>query len=505
MNDLLAMRELIREKTGIHFRDDLMFSLEASVKRRMDTVGCGTMKQYLSKTLEDKIEMDALINLITVNETYFMREPSHFSVLTEMIFPEISKRKKPGQKIRFLSAGCSTGEEAFSIAMSLVDKYGESILDTIEVFGVDIDHNVISSARTGIYKGHSFRAINSRMRDKYFIPRADAGQGAYGISDSLKKAVTFQILNLFDKSYPSQLTSMDVIFYRNVSIYFSGDVQKEIFRNLSKLLVDEGCLFLSSSETYFHNIGILFLREMQNAFVYRKRIEIPVEEHRVRPAALLASAPARTQPAVVGGAKAPPAAAARLSAPIPPKAPPRAEDRRDSHALFDEALVRAVNKEYPAALIAVKSILEKDAKFKKAHSLKASILLNMQNIGLAEETAKTLLTIDEWDVEGLMLLGIIEKTKEADNEAVRQFKKAIYIAPRCWLAHFYLGELYFGMDDLRGAAYEYSVVASIIERDGGTGHGLTYFPLSFPPAHLARLCRQNIDKISRGFQKKTEA
>jgi len=501
VNDLLLMRELIREKTGIHFRDDYIFSLESSIRKRMETIGSDSIKQYHSKIIENKSELDILIDLITVNETYFLREPSHFKALIETIFPEILRLKPPGKKVRFLSAGCSTGEEPFSIVISLVEKYGASILDRIEVFGVDIDNNVINAARAGIYKSHSFRETNSQIREKYFTPKADAAQRSYEVSGLLKKVVEFQVLNLFDNQYPTQLSSMDVIFYRNVSIYFSADGQKKIFRNLSKLLVNDGYLFLASSETYFHNLGILFLQEMDNAFVYRKRIELPLEEHRARPVALPERTPTPARHTIVKSAKESPNAPAKLSASAKPIAPHREEDRRESHAMFEDALSLAIGKEYPAALLAIKSILEKDSSFKKVYSLKASILLNMQNISLAEEAVRTLLAIDEWDIEGLLLVGIIEKTKELDDEAIRLFKKAVFIKPQCWLAHFYLAELYYQKDDLRGAAYEYGIVASILEKNGESGHELTFFLLAFPTNQIARLCRFNIDKISRGLQK----
>lgn len=508
MNDLLLMRELIREKTGIHFRDDYIFSLESSIKKRMSAVGCDSIKQYYSRIIENKCEMDILIDLITVNETYFLREPSHFKALTEAIFPEILRLKPPGGKVRFLSAGCSTGEEPFSIAISLVEKYGASILDRIEVFGVDIDNNVINAARAGIYKSHSFRGVGSQIREKYFTPKNRAGQEAYEISGLLKKVVEFQVLNLFDSHYPAQLSSMDVIFYRNVSIYFSADAQREIFRNLSSLLVNDGYLFLASSETYFHNLGILFLQEMDNAFVYRKRIELPVEEHRTHPVALpeRVLVPARHTMAQSAEkpSHAPPHVLAMPATPAKPAAPHGEDDRRESHAMFDDALALAISKEYPAALLAIKSILDKDSGFKKVYSLKASILLNMQNISQAEEAVKALLAIDEWDIEGLLLSGIIEKTKELNDEAIRLFKKAIFIKPQCWLAHFYLAELYYQMNDLRGAAYEYGVVASLLEKNGGSGQELTFFLLAFPMNQIARLCRHNIDKISRGLQEALE-
>lgn len=309
-------------------------------------------------------------------------------------------------------------------------------------------------------------------------------------------------MNLFDPQYPEQLSKMDVVFYRNVSIYFSADVQKNIFKKLSALLTDEGYLFLSSAETYFYNTGALFLHEMENAFVYQKRIDVPVEERRTH----------RSSQPVVGQTaglnpfffKARQQSAPTGNSEVSDLFKPRikeAHDRRTPNELFDEAMAKATDKEYPGALLTLKILLEMDAGFKKALSLKASIHLNMQNLDEAAESVKKLLALDDWDLEGLLLQGMIAKTKEREEEAVGIFKKAIYISPKCWLAHFYLAELYYGMDDGRGATYEYGVVASIIEKNDDAEHGLTFFPLSFPPNQLARLCRHNIQKITQGVKK----
>ncbi|MBI3794913.1 MAG: hypothetical protein HY280_09335 [Nitrospinae bacterium] len=149
MTALELFRTLIHQKTGIYFRDETLFSLDASLKKRCGALHCDSLEKYHAQILNDKEEMDALINLITVNETYFLREPSHFKALNDKIFPEILQRKAPGSKVRFLSAGCSTGEEAFSICISLVETHGPAILERIEVFGVDIDETVLNAARGG--------------------------------------------------------------------------------------------------------------------------------------------------------------------------------------------------------------------------------------------------------------------------------------------------------------------------------------------------------------------
>jgi chemotaxis protein methyltransferase CheR len=230
---------------------------------------------------------------------------------------------------------------------------------------------------------------------------------------------------------------------------------------------------------------------MENAFVYRKKINVPILERRAQ----IPANPAPSTPRHVEQAKPDMAWAPK---PVKPKI---SEDLRNPDAIFDETLALAVNKDYQAALLKLDQLLEKNKNFKRAYSLKASIHLNMQNVAKAQETVKELLAVDEWDVEGLLLSGIIAKTKESAEDAVRHFKGAVYIKPNCWLAHFYLAELYYGADDARGAAYEYGVTAGIIEKDATAHHGLTYFPIAFPPEQIVKLCRHNIKRISGDARK----
>ncbi|MDD2914364.1 MAG: methyltransferase domain-containing protein [Gallionella sp.] len=481
---LTPFRTLIREKCGVTFKNDALHVLEAAVNKRISTANLSGHDEYLKVVRDSEEELHRLIDLITINETYFMREGQHFGVLCETIMPELLSRKTG--KIKILSAGCSTGEEAYSILISLIEKYGIGIKKRVEIYGVDIDRNVIKTAKEAVYGNNSFRN-DERMLMKYFEPRTDK---RYGILPLVKEGVDFQVCNLLRLPYPGELQKMDVIFYRNVSIYFDREVQSNIFQNLSNILNPEGYLFLSSTETYYHNVGILSLKECNNVFLYHKKISMGFDDRRKYK---------KTLPPLQ-----PDIRAAKMEPSLPPVVQPKpvvVEKRRDARVIFDEALADAMQKKYRQSIAKLDELLKESPDFLKAYALKASLLVNLQEMDAAREVCNQILEKDEWNLEAHLLLGIAAKIGDALDEALKMFKGALYINATCWLAHYYLADIYFSQHDVPGAHREYGIALKLLETRGVEDHGLTYFPLSFPVEQLIHLCRHNIDKIRAQHQK----
>lgn len=478
MTALMPFRTLIRERCGVTFKNDALHLLEASVNKRISACGCRDQEEYLKTVSADEEELHRLIDLVTINETYFMREAQHFGILCDTVMPEMLGRKSG--KIRILSAGCSTGEEAYSILISLIEKYGMGIRSRVEIYGVDIDRNVVKTAKEGLYGNNSFRSEDPALM-KYFERGKDR---RYELAQTIRAGVDFQVCNLLLQPYPEKLQKMDIIFYRNVSIYFDRDIQRAIFQNLSGILNPEGYIFLSSTETYYHNIGILSLKEYDKVFLYKKGVEMGFDDRRKY----------RTSPAPQ------PEVVPAKSAPVPLQVPPQAmpvivEKRKDLRVAFDEALADAMQKKYESSVEKVDELLKLDPDFLKAYALKASVLVNLQSMAAAREVCRQILARDEWNLEAHLLLGIVAKIEEENDEAQKMFKGALYIQPLCWLAHYYLADIYFSGQDAAGAHREYGVALKLLETRGIDDHGLTYFPLSFPVEQLIHLCRHNIDKI----------
>lgn len=484
MTALMPFRTLIREKCGVMFKDDALHLLETSINKRIAACNLNGHDEYLSKASGDEEELHRLIDLITINETYFMREGQHFDVLCNTLMPEMLGSRSG--KIKILSAGSSTGEEAYSILISLIEKFGMGIKSRVEIYGVDIDRNVIKTAKEAVYGNNSFRN-DERMLMKYFERREDK---RYGLIPAVREGVDFQTCNLLRLPYPEALRKMDIIFYRNVSIYFDRDVQKAIFQNLSNMLNPEGYIFLSSTETYYHNVGILSLKQYNNVFLYHNKVEMEFDDRRKYKKPPLPAHPASAAPK-----------AARILPPVAQPKPAVVEKRRDVRIIFDEVLADAMQKKYRQSIAKADALLEVYPDSLKAYALKASVLVNLQEMDAAREVCSQILARDEWNLEAHLLLGIVAKINEEYDEALKMFRGALYINATCWLAHYYLADIYFSRQDVPGAHREYGIALKLLETRGVDDHGLTYFPLSFPVEQLIHLCRHNIDKIRVLHQK----
>lgn len=475
--DLLPFKRLITDKCGLSFKDNVFSNLSDAIEKRMASTQIHNRAWYLDTLMNNEREFQDLVSLLTINETYFMRESHHYTVLVDRLIPELLKKRK---RINILSAGCSTGEEPYSIIISLINKFGPGVMEWVSVFAFDIHHGAIQRARRGVYGPNSFRDFDPELKNRYFMP---VGKDGYELIPSLKKAVQFQVMNLGSGVYPDHIGNMDIIFYRNVSIYFQPETQKAVFAKLTNLLNDDGYLVTSSVETCMHNVGILFLVEIDGIYLYTKRFEVKMDySKKPRPAPVRA----------VG--KPTPLKTAR------PSTKQLAKKEKNPSELFEDALAEAKDKKFEKSLDTLGSLLKKDPTHAKAHTLKAAILINLKQIAEAEKICLKTLGLDEWNLESYLLLGIIANIKNEDKEAFKRFKGALYIQPDCWLAHFYLGELYYSMDQLDESYREYGVTLKLLQKDGIANNGLSFFPLSFSVEQLIHLCKHNLTKLKTRLQ-----
>ncbi len=486
--DLAPFKALIKERIGLSFDDVKNAILEDGICKRMSARGIKSPAIYLSTLVSEQGEFNDLVNLITINETYFFREHAHLKLLTERLVPERLADKSLNGKVRILSAGCSTGEEPYSIVLALMEKYGIGINSFISVIGVDIDGAAIESAQKGIFGSHSFRGFPDDLKKKYF---EECGRNCYRIKDFVRKKVEFRRLNLLSDSYPEELKMLDIIFYRNVSIYFEPEVQRGIFSNLASLLREDGCLFLSATETLSHNVGILSLVEMDGVFFFKKNrqqeIGCKTDDARVAVEPCLSSkqiSAKRLRRTTQG-----------ISCVID-YASAAAHKRSDTAALFDDALSLAKDKNYAEALQKIDAIADDDKSFVKAQMLKASILINMKDMKEAETACIRGIEADRWCLEGYLLLGLIYKMQDDYENSLKRFKEAIYIQSSFWPAHFYLAELYSSVGELQKACREYEITMRLLTKEDKPDYGFTFFPVSFPAGSVAHVCKHRISELT---------
>lgn len=266
------LRDYVYQYCGLHFAEESQYILEKRLARRLQQHKLKSFKDYyylLRYNSDREQELTELINLLTTNETYFFREDFQLKSFTDEIIPEICARKKAQgvRRLRIWSAGCSTGEEPYTIAMLLLDK--PELRDwQIDIVGTDISQKVLHVARRGLYGENSFRSTEDDYRQRYFHEQ----DGKWLIADQVKKLVTISHLNLFDGPRLSLLGKMDVIFCRNVIIYFDLAAKKRVVETFHQRLQPEGFLLLGHSESLM-NISTAFeLRHLKHDMVYQKPV-----------------------------------------------------------------------------------------------------------------------------------------------------------------------------------------------------------------------------------------
>src|SRR6266404_847539 len=246
------LSECIAERMGLHFpserRDDLRRGLTGAAGEFgfADVAACA---EWLLSASLTKAQMQMLASHLTVGETYFFREKKTFDVLAQSVLPELVRsRRNREQRLRIWSAACCTGEEPYSLAM-LLDQVLPDLQDWhVTILATDINERFLQKAITGVYGEWSFREARALIKERYF---QRTGDGRYSIVSEIRKRVTFAPLNLAEDVYPSLATdtnAMDVIFCRNVLMYFTLPQARKVIRNLRHTLVQDGWLAVSPSE-----------------------------------------------------------------------------------------------------------------------------------------------------------------------------------------------------------------------------------------------------------------
>lgn len=269
------LRELIYGRTGIHFTDTKMYLLETRLARRLQDLKLANFSDYCNYLIYDKnkdIEVKNLINTIVTNETSFFRDRTQLEAFRVGVLPRIVDEKKAGgpagKVIRLWSSASSTGEEPYTLAMMLVEEGLAASGWRIEVVGSDISDNVLVSAKAGHYKGYSIRNTPPEYLQRYF---SHVGSEVYAVKPDIKRLVSFKKINLIDPDQTKGVRGMDVVFCRNVLIYFDDAAKKKVIGHIYDNLNPGGYLVIGFSES-LHNITRLFKPEsMERSIVYQKK------------------------------------------------------------------------------------------------------------------------------------------------------------------------------------------------------------------------------------------
>lgn len=243
-------RQLAGKLTGIHLADNKRELVYGRVTRRLRALRLNSFAEYI-KVLEtgDAAELEQFTNMITTNLTSFFREMHHFEFLTDEVIPTLMRNKPRGTRIRIWSAGCSTGEEAYSIAMALKESVSGLGSWDVKILATDLDSEVLAHGAAGVYDEDRTRGIPKVYLDKYFEKGKGANAGKVRVREEIRNMISFRRLNLMD-AWPMR-GPMDVIFCRNVVIYFDKPTQTQLFSKFANILADDGRLFVGHSEALY--------------------------------------------------------------------------------------------------------------------------------------------------------------------------------------------------------------------------------------------------------------
>jgi chemotaxis protein methyltransferase CheR len=414
-------------------------------------------------------ELRNLLNLVTVTETCFFRDPAQFRLLREYIIPtliaERCARADGSKKIRIWSAGCSSGEEAYSIAITL-DEMGAFAACpdwTIEIIGTDINTKTLEKARRGVYSARAVRNIEGRLLDEHFVRDGKT----FALSDKIKKRVTFEFGNLTRTPMPST-GPQDVIFCKNVAIYFRAGVMRKLIKGLHDTLSPNGYLLLGHAETLWQMSEGFTLIEHDRAFCYRR------SSHTVVVPTFRSAAPTPT---------------VRLK-PHTTYAPEQ----------YDFCLAAFRAGDWDAAEAAITALVNSSPTFVPGLLLLGGLYVHRGRFEDAMGQAETVLKLSALEPRAHLLLGMIAARRQRHDEALQSLRRALYLDDSLALGHFWLGNLYRERGDVVRACHEYENVVRDWERH--TFQLTEEFASDLTAEQLVGFCRDSLERLQIGNGKR---
>ncbi len=271
LRDYIKLRDFIYERSGLHFEEKKIYFVKKRLATRMNILGIESPKEYLWRLKygdPNGKEFQELINLLTTNETYFFREFDQLAVFAENCLQEVcaAKEREDRKQLRIWSAGCSTGEEPYTLSIILLEMVDRYHTWDVEIIATDIDTKVLQKARKGVYSKRSVKDVPEEYLEKYFIKDGDS----YKVKYIVKKPVKFRHLNLMDEKKMRLMSGMDFIFCRNVLIYFDENSRRAVVSNFYESLNNGGYIFLGHSESMSRISSAFKLRRKNGLIVYQK-------------------------------------------------------------------------------------------------------------------------------------------------------------------------------------------------------------------------------------------
>jgi len=476
---LEQLSQVITRRLGLHFPKERYHDLQRGLARAaadladsgnladLDNLGdlgadnIQTLAAKIASGHADQRILDILAVHLTVGETYFFRDKRFLTLLRQEILPDLlSRARREGRRLRVWSAGCCTGEEPYTLAMLLKEAMAVTGQVEVTILATDLNPRFLEKARRGIYSEWSFRQTPSRMRNAWFRPLPD---GSWELSCKIRSMVSLGCLNLAVDAYPAmenRTNGQDLILCRNVLIYFSPQLGRQVIDKLYRCLVDGGLLAVSPSEGSLVTASKVFSALPSEHGTVFRRLSCPAptlepepfaDRPQVRPFDQAGPGPVRFpfrqhtlsatpvspragQPLVVSGAARP----GNLDRSVSKEASTIGQVLEKSH----KALERGCHAEAGGYLKAVDKSGLTQAQIGLVASLEARLLAGSGELGKAEQACREAIAADKLHVGHHYLLAVILQEMDRLDEAAQALTRAIYLDQDFVLAHFTLGMLH---------------------------------------------------------------
>ena len=466
--ELLPFKELIKQRCGLSFEGISEDNLGKAVEVRMAQAAISEGDRYLKLIAANNAEFDELVSMLTINETYFFREAEQLSLLIAQLLPRMLE-KDPQRPVRIMSAGCSSGEEPYSIAMALLEAHDPAMSDRVNIVAGDIDQQVLDKARKGIYTPFSFRGLSDELRERYFSAQS---RHDFQLHQDVRRLVSFHPLNLLANERAPIFQDVDIVFFRNVSIYFDTATRHAILKNLHQMMSERGILLVGVAESMANDLGVFRLVEEQGLFYFSKE-----------------SPPSTAMPSA--GIAMP-----RLAPPLSERPTKRVvvpgPSADNPKVLLAEARRLSRDKRYDEAGALLRGMLERhpENENREARLLLAWIYLQRRQFAQATALAEKILKQDDWSREAMLLLGFAAHWQGDREESLRRFKQAAYVRLDCWVAQYYLGEAHRALGNTDMARRAYRMALQYLQGDPEPNSGLM-LPLDLPLGEIRFLCEKH--------------
>jgi chemotaxis protein methyltransferase CheR len=463
---LSRLSEHLSVETGLHFPEKRWNELGRKMGPAMKDFGfqdVAEFVQWLLSSRRTRMEIEILASHLTVGETYFFREKKALEILEHSILRElIESRRNSEKRIRMWSAGCSTGEEAYSLAI-ILHRLLPDINDwNISILATDINPQALQKAGEGVYSDWSFRDAPPMFKEKYF---ERTGENRYRINGEIKTLVTFSYLNLSEDVYPSvqnNTNAMDVILCRNVLMYFTPECMKMAAERFHRSLVEGGCLIVSPVEISHVTYSLYDTAHYHDSILYRK------DSGRTRPSAKTPDLPDLVEketlfyPLLSKKAKPPKsvrrreAAGEEILAAREESASAAVEEARDLYrkGLYGEAEVRLAG------------LVSGDNGTREAAALLSRIFANQGKLEDAVKWGEKAIAADKVNPGLYYLLATILEEQGKTEKAIKSLNKALYLDHNFVLAHFALANLMRRLGKIAESRKHIGNVAEMLRKYG---------------------------------------